>query len=359
MAVSTIDPNGLNVGQLGGTRNVVINGGMVLSQRYGTASQSPAPNGYGIDRWRTDKSGTGTWSIQQSTDAPSGFSNSALLTVTSSSTPSGSNYYQFQQRVEGYNIVSFGWGASGAKDVTLSFWVKSSVTGTYGGSLRSAALDYSYVFNYTINSANTWEYKTVNISGPTVSTWNSTNGIGIYLMWSLGEGGSNATSTVGSWVSGSYHSSTGATNLIATNSATWQITGVQLEASPSGEPTPFEHRSYGEELSACMRFYQQWNAVEVMGAGIWYGSGQVLGHFPFKHEMRTAPTITVSSAAFCKVYYSVGTIQSNDSGSPFDIINSSSARINIGMASSGASPGGQGALIQTESGAAIYVDAEL
>jgi hypothetical protein len=235
-------------------RNMIINGGMVISQRNGGVSQSPAPSGYGIDRWATYKSGAGTFSIQQSTDGPSGFSNSALITVTSNSTPSGGDYYIFQHPIEGYNMSQLDWGASGAKDVTLSFWVKSSVTGTFGGSLRSSTGNYSYVFEYTVNSSSTWEYKSVNISGATVDTWNSTNGSGINLLFSLGQGTTYATSTVGSWTAGNFHSLTTETDLIASAGATWQITGVQLEVGDTA--TPFEHRSYGDELQKCRRFYQ-------------------------------------------------------------------------------------------------------
>jgi hypothetical protein len=246
--------NAYNDGALS-NRNLIINGSMVISERYGAASQSPAPSGYGIDRWATYKSGAGTFSIQQSTDGPSGFYNSALITVTSNSTPSGGDYYMFQHPIEGYNMSQLDWGASGAKDVTLSFWVKSSVTGTFGGSLRSSTGNYSYVFEYTVNSSSTWEYKSVNISGATVDTWNSTNGSGINLLFSLGQGTTYATSTVGSWTAGNFHSLTTETDLIATASATWQITGVQLEVGDTA--TPFEHRSYGDELARCQRYYSQ------------------------------------------------------------------------------------------------------
>jgi hypothetical protein len=357
MAVSTIDPNGLNIGQIGGRRNLIQNGSFIIDQRSSGSATTDNTNFNTVDRWKTYQI-TATSNSQAVSDVPGGygFTKSLKTTVTATGTLGTSGLYGIWQVIEGYNFSVLEYGTSSARTSTISFWVKGSVTGTYGASIqRSNALDRQYGFTYTINSANTWEYKTVTIPGDTGGTWPTDNTAGATLMFMLGAGSSRIISTPEQWQAVSLAlQPTGTVNLTGTLNATFQITGVQWEV---GEPTPFEHRSYGEELSACMRFYQQWNEVEVMGAGIWYTANQVLGHLPFKQTMRAAPTITVSATNFCKVYKTSATIQSNDSSSPFDIINLSNARINIGMASNGTA--GQGALIQTETGAAFYVDAEL
>jgi hypothetical protein len=362
-------PNGLTVGTTAiptsgalSNRNLIINGGMVISQRYGAASQSPAPSGYGIDRWATYKSGAGTFSIQQSTDGPSGFSNSALITVTSNSTPSGGDYYIFQHPIEGYNMSQLDWGASGAKDVTLSFWVKSSVTGTFGGSLRSSTGNYSYVFDYTVNSSSTWEYKSVNISGATVDTWNSTNGSGINLLFSLGQGTTYATSTVGSWTAGNFHSSTTETDFIANASATFQITGVQLEVGKVA--TPFEHRSYGEELALCQRYY--WKLGDRNGTNIPIGIGSYTtgssgGNridvvITLPTTMRTTPSAIVAYGTNYYDFYST----SDDFFSDIDIGDATNTFVNLrrGGDVSG-TQGVAGYVLMTTDGASIAFDAEL
>jgi len=331
MAVSTIDPNGLNIGQIGG-RRLNINGDFSIAQR-GTSFTTD--NVYTLDRWYSGD-GTGgspartlsqeTFTLGQ-TDVPG-----AYYYLRHNQTGASTNgNASLVQKVE--DVTRFD-----GQTVTLSFYAKANA---------AMDIDIRFIQDFGTGgspSADVTLTETVSI-GTSWTKYTVTKTLGSLSGKTLGTDG----------VHTSFLSIN--TEFQPTTTFTFDLALCQLEYGDVA--TPFEHRSYGEELNSCMRFYQQWNAVEVMGAGIWYGSGQVLGHFPFKHEMRTAPTITVSSAAFCKVYYSVGTIQSNDSGSPFDIINSSSARINIGMASSGASPGGQGALIQTESGAAIYVDAEL
>ena len=231
-------------------RNLIINGAMQVAQR-GT-SASPAPTGYLIDRFATYKGGAGTFSLAQSSDAPVGFKNSLLATVTSASTPSGGDYYIIQHVIEGQNLPVLAQGTANAQTSTLSFYVKSSLTGTFSGSLRDGPSGVSYVFEYTINSANTWERKIVTISGSTSGTFPTDNTAGARLVFSLGQGTTYATSTVGSWVSGNFHGSATETDFIATNGATWQITGVQLEVGDTA--TPFEHRSYSQELALCQRY---------------------------------------------------------------------------------------------------------
>ena len=241
-----------NAGALS-NRNLIINGAMAISQRNGTSVISPAPSGYGsADRFATYKSGAGTFSIQQSTDSPSGFINSIKATVTSASTPSGTNYYHIQHTIEGQNFASLAQGTSDAKTFTLSFYVKSSITGTFSGSFRDSTPSISYVFEYTVNSANTWERKTITVDGASSGTFLTDNGAGAYLAFSLGQGTTYGSSTVGSWHSGNYHGSSSETKFIANAGATFQITGVQVEVGDTA--TPFEHRSFGDELAKCQRY---------------------------------------------------------------------------------------------------------
>ena len=156
------------------------------------------------------------------------------------------------QFIEGLNVADLAWGTASAATVTLSFWVRSSLTGTFGGAFSNSASNRSYPFTYTINSANTWEQKTITVAGDTSGTWLTTSGIGIKVWFGLGVG-STYSGTAGSWSGNTYLSATGATSVVGTNGATFYITGVQLEAGSAA--TPFENRSYGTELSLCQRYY--------------------------------------------------------------------------------------------------------
>ena len=248
-------------GSLSG-RNRIINGDMRIDQRNAGASVTLTNAGnYVTDRWQGWEDTDGTATLQQSSVAPATFSNSLLFTVTSADTSLGATQYAIiNQKIEGYNVADLAFGTSDAKTITLSFWVRSSVTGTFGGGLLNLAQNRSYPFTYAINAANTWEQKVVTISGDTTGTWLKDNGMGLQVSWGLGVG-SSYSATAGSWVAGVGLSATGATNLMATNGATWQITGVQLEAGSVA--TPFERRSYGQELALCQRYYEKTYDVNV------------------------------------------------------------------------------------------------
>jgi hypothetical protein len=208
-----------------GFKNRIINGAMVISQRNGTSATTVNGNDiYTLDRFKGWASGGGVFTVTQSTTAPTGFNNSALITVTTAdaSIAAGDNY-RFAQPIEGYNIADFGFGTASASTVTLSFWVRSSITGTFGGSLYSVSGTRAYVFNYTISAANTWEQKTVTIAGDTSGTWGTTNSFGITVYFDLGSG-SNYENATGSWVAAEKFRTSGNATLISTLSNTWYVT---------------------------------------------------------------------------------------------------------------------------------------
>jgi hypothetical protein len=279
-------------------RNRIINGAMVIDQRNAGASVSTSTTGsqtYSLDRWGYVVSQASKFTIQQnagSVTPPIGFTNYLGCTSTAATSVGSSDYFNINQVVEGFNVADLGWGTANAKTVTISFWVYSSLTGTFGGSLRNSAFNRSYPYTYTISSANTWEQKTVTIAGDTTGTWLTNNGHGIQIIFSLGMG-STYSGTAGVWASANYASATGATSVVGTNGATFYITGVQLEAGSVA--TPFEQRLYGTELALCQRYYYK-NKGDGAGNGP-YGMGHCrsnylrgLIHLPV--IMRTTPTMT-------------------------------------------------------------------
>ena len=233
-------------------RNKIINGAQVVDQRGLATEATPAHDAYLTDRWNAHLSQGSKYKVQQVTESPAGFTNSLKVTSLSAYTPLAADYFLINQYIEGYNMSDLGWGAVGAKTVTISFWVRSSVTGNYALALRQP-WNRAQNQSYTISSADTWEKKSLTFTGDTSGTWNTTNGQGMSVGFILG-GGSNYEATSGSWGAGSHFRFSGATNLVATNAATFYITGVQLETGDVA--TDFEHRSYGDELQRCMRYYQ-------------------------------------------------------------------------------------------------------
>jgi hypothetical protein len=263
----------VNIAQSGSNnvtfRNKIINGACVIDQRNAGASVTVNTGAafFAADRFRfSGVSSSGVFTIQQVSDAPAGFVKSTKATVTTAdATLTGSDLYYALQNIEGFNIADLAWGSASASAVTLSFWIKSSVTGTFGGALSNSAVDRSYPFTYTINVANTFEYKTITIAGDTSGTWLTDNSTGIRVYFGLGIA-SGFAGTAGAWATAQYLSATGSVNLMATNSATWQITGVQLEAGTTA--SPFEYRQYGTELALCQRYFQ------IAGAG---ATGKISG----------------------------------------------------------------------------------
>lgn len=288
--------NAVNLASAAGTgfafRNRIINGAMEINQRSSASyTINAAGDTYTLDRFAAGgQSADGVYTVQPSSDAPAGFIKSALITVTTADASIGSTqYYDFQQNIEGTNIADFAFGTASAKTITLSFWVKSSLTGSFGGAFRNGSFNRSYPFLYTITNANTWEYKTVTIPGDTTGTWLTDNQNGLNITWSLSDG-SSRLSTAGSWQAGNFAGATGQTQIMATNGATWRITGVQLEVGSVA--TPFERRPYGQELALCQRYY-----AVVNGGADWYASVglQVFRTIHTTPEMRTTATAAVLS----------------------------------------------------------------
>jgi hypothetical protein len=277
-------------------KNRIINGAMVIDQRNAGAAVTVNADAafFATDRFQAAGQATdGVYTVQQSSTAPTGFANSLLATVTTADASIGSTQqYNIQQFIEGYNTADLNFGSANAKTVTLSFWVRSSVTGTFSGALRNSAANRSYPFSYTINTANTWEFETITIAGDQSGTWLTTNGTGINVIWTLGAGTSRL-STANSWQAGNYQGVTGQTQWIATSGATFYITGVMLEVGT--QATTFDYRSYGTELQLCQRYY--WKVVPDGGTICGFGSGQFANSttaniiFNYPVTMRTAPTM--------------------------------------------------------------------
>ena len=274
-----------------GFKNRIINGACVIDQRNAGASVT-ATGGvgvYAIDRFNTSIA-TGSCTAQQSSTAPIGFKNSLSLTVGTSGTPSATAQNTIQQVIEGYNMADFGWGTSDAKQVALSFWVRSSLTGTFAVAFQNVNYDRYYVSTYTINAANTWEQKTITLAGDTTGTWNSTNGSGIRLKFDMGYG-SNFNTTANTWGAGEFYTISGATKFVANAAATFYITGVQLEKGSTA--TSFDYRPYGTELSLCQRYYEVFysGAQGQTASSYLYGGANYFWNWFFKQEKRAQATV--------------------------------------------------------------------
>ena len=284
-----LDTLGASSGSLG-NRNAITNGGMTIDQRNSGSATTPSTDRtYTLDRWLARMSSGSKYSVQQVADAPSGYYNSLKVTSLAATTVGSTDYYQINTPLEGYNVTRFDLGLSTAKKLTLSFWVKSSLTGTFGGAYSNNAGNRFYAWTYTISSANTWEHKTVTVDGVTDGSWERTNGAGLWVYWTLGAG-SGITATAGAWGTTFKRGPTGATNVVATNAATWQITGCQLEVG-SGS-TDFEEELPGVTLNKCERYFQTYSKR------YWQGTNEHVANYymycdgVFRQKMRAAPTAT-------------------------------------------------------------------
>jgi len=283
-----------------GYKNRIINGAMVIDQRNAGASvTNTTSNLYITDRWNIFGQQASKFTAQQNAGAvtpPAGFTYYLGMTSSSAYAVLSGDNFKVLQPIEGYNIADLGWGAAGASTVTLSFWVRSSLTGTFGGSFTNSSYNRSYPFTYTISVANTWEYKSVTIAGDTSGTWLTTNGIGVNVIFSMGMG-TTQSGPANAWAGANYQSATGAVSVVGTNGATFYITGVQLEKGSTA--TSFDYRPYGTEFMLCQRYYikYQGDGSGSNGFAIGYQTSTTVAVFVlnFPVTMRSEPTCTLSN----------------------------------------------------------------
>ena len=316
-------------------RNLIINGAMQVAQR-GTSVSGNTGNGYTtLDRMGLFQN-LGGLNISQSSEAPSGFYNSIKYEVDSTGSAVNSTIVTPHQIVEGYSIAHLNWGSSDAQSVTFSFWVRSSITGTYGAWIRNAAETRYQPKEFTVTSANTWEKKILTFTGETSGTWDVTNGRGLAIGICL-DAGSNRYGTADTWnTSGDAFTTSNQTNFMANSGATFYLTGVQLEVGTRA--TPFEHRSYGDELAKCQRYY--WQIQNPNGTnnsfgwlGTSYGNGNS-AYVPihFVTSMRTRPSLAMGGSwrtRATNINNFTGDWNTHGSGSPESMIVAKSGAGNL------------------------------
>ena len=295
---NTLDSNiQQDLGVMG--KNRIINGNMVIDQRNAGASVTPASNPtYTLDRWVYTYSQNSKFSVQQnagSVTPPTGFTNYIGFTSLAATSLGSTDYFILRQMVEGFNTADLDFGKATAKTITLSFWVRSSLTGTFGGAISNSGESRNYPFTYTISAANTWEQKSVTLAGDTSGTWLTNNGIGIELSIGLGVG-STYSGTAGAWTSSLVVGATGATNVAGTNGATFYLTGVQLEVGTQATTFTTAGGSYGAELALCQRYYYglSGSGIPIM-IGQAYTTSAVIGAFVTPTEMRAIPTLSYNN----------------------------------------------------------------
>jgi hypothetical protein len=293
-----------------GFKNRIINGAMVIDQRNAGASITPSADTYTLDRWIYFGSQASKFTIQQnksSVTPPTGFANYLGMSVASAVTIGAGDYFSIAQYIEGFNIADLGWGTANAKTVTLSFQVYSSLTGTFGASIRNSGNSRSYPFTYTISSANTWTSISVTIAGDTSGTWLTTNATGISINFGLGIG-STYSGTAGAWASANYASATGGVSVVGTNGATFYITGVQLEKGSTA--TSFDYRPYGTELALCQRYYYKQSSSYYQVGFLDGGTGEYpMTWVTHPVAMRSTPTVVFENlGAF---YYNNNTVSTS------------------------------------------------
>ena len=278
-------------------RNLIINGDMAIDQRNAGASATSNGSVYTVDRFEFQMSSvTNVQTYQQVTDAPAGFNKSLKITNNSTTQATAAGVLCTpRQKIEGLNTAYLNWGTSDAQTVTVSFWVKASVTGTYPVALTNNNFSRSFVTNYTVSVANTWEYKTVTIAGDTSGTWTVDTTTGINVLFSL-DTGSTYQTTAGSWQAGNYRGTSSDVHFLANASATWQITGVQLEANTTA--TPFENLQYTTQLQLCQRYLPAFSGISNwFGFGIIINTSRLFSTATYKVPTRVAPTGLVISSA--------------------------------------------------------------
>lgn len=277
------------------TGNRLINASMIIDQRNAGASVANIAGGvYTLDRWNAFGSVATKFTVQQnagSVTLPPTHRNYLGVTSSSAYSVGASESFSVRQLIEAVNTADLGFGTSTASTVTLSFWVRSSLTGNFGGCIYNESINRFYPFSYTISAANTWEKKAITLAGDVTGTWTGvTNTIGIGVQFSLGAG-ATVSGTANAWTASLHVQPTGSVSVVGTSGATWYITAVQFEAGSAA--TPLERRLYGQELALCQRYYQKVQAsaaADILGTG--YSPTTTSSHVltNFLVEMRTKPT---------------------------------------------------------------------
>jgi hypothetical protein len=288
-----------------GFKNRIINGAMMINQRNlgtTTANQSADDAFISVDRWKvlSDQSGgSRTFTLQQSTQKPSGFTNSVLATMGGSGSLTTTSGFGFFQPIEGNNLSDLNWGTSSAQPLTVSFWVNCSVTGALPLLIIIPEAGFAYYgTTYTVNAANTWEYKTITIPGSTTYGFTVNNDAGIQVMFGFGATGGREATVVNTWSNDNpgfrKGGITGVQRLIETAGATFYVTGVQVEKGYTA--TSFDYIPYGTELSLCQRYYWQIINTEATGNGFYAASPFATSNYrltvPFPTTMRATPSVT-------------------------------------------------------------------
>ena len=346
-------------------RNLIQNGNFVIFQRFLPGSQvtcNAGSNFYCMDRWyaRGESSKAVFKLIQQDIQSEGQGAHAAarVQVTTASGTPATNDVYKIAQRIEGRNIQHLSWGTSSAKTITLSFLVKSTVTGTYGGSIMNSAQNRAYPFTYAISSANTWEQKSITIPGDTGGTWVTGNGIGLELNFDMGTAESNYRRPAGSWYGGRAEGADGTVQLVQTNGANWYVTKVQIEEGSYS--TPFEHISFQDNLSLCKRYYEAIGrgASQYMCNGWFYNSSSFYSVIRFEVEKRATPSLDQNTGSG---YFIVWVEGNGDSFNSFTGLSWANTRAAAFYTSSGvsASQGASGGLGCNNSEAFFAVSSDL
>ena len=279
---------GGNISPQTGFKNRIINGDMRIDQRNAGASVTPTASGYLLDRWTASLSQASKLTFQQSTDTPAGFKNSVKITVASSFSPAAGDFFNIAQVIEGNNIADLEWGTSDATTVTVSFYAKVSVAGSYAVTIWSGNGDRNYTTNVSLTTS--WAMYSIVVTGLTSGTVDGGTGAGIRIAFDLGSG-SDFQTTAGSWQTGSYDINTSSSTKFVSqsNGATFYITGVQLEKGSVA--TPFEFRSIGQELALCQRYYETGTCNS--GYGVSTSQDIFASRVCFAVVKRATPTVNI------------------------------------------------------------------
>ena len=344
-------------------RNIIINGSMDIAQRGTSASSISSSSTYNTcDRWLISVSSLGTWTNTQSTDVPSGqgFSKSFKIDCTTAdASPSSGAYCMVQQRIEGQNLQYLKKGTSNAEQVTLSFWVKSNKTGTYVAQLEDTDNNRSTSKSYTINSADTWEKKTITYDADTTGAFNNDNGLSLVIEFWLGAGSTYTSGTLAtSWESQtSANRAVGQVNLADNTSNEWYITGVQLETGQVA--SDFEFLPVDVNLQRCLRYYQLLARGTQIGLApaTYYTSASIYGNFTTKVPMRATPTLDIVTGTN---YYIAYRNSGGDTLDTFTLAKGNNLSFELTNTTQASGTAGQSAFIRTNNASAdIAITAEL